>query len=178
MEKKLSNEEILELSRLLVKIQEVDLGKLDEEKFEQLAPVDQVVAKLEDKGLRRQLKAKQQKPKRKKLHWKTKAARKKAYYYAARKPAKRRKKMELAKTPEGWYQIVTDKWKERGYEYFSLEDWVGIIWPHIGYKVPVFSRYSFTEGYTVGNIWVRDADTGDTLFDGKEHLLREAGYIL
>ena len=192
MSKTTSNDEALELLKLLEQINRIDLGELEVEKFEKLAPVDQLVTRLEKEGtpMVRVLK------KHKKVykhsptcsgrcngicggnHWKVKAKKRRAYYQEKRKPAKRKKKQELAKTPEGWYQIVTLKWKERRYEFFSLEEWKEILWPHVEGYVPVFSRYDTNKGFTVDNIWVQCNQTGQVIFDGAEHSLRKGGFIL
>lgn len=171
--KGLSGDEALELSDLLEKIGRIDLGKLAEERVD---PMDRLVKEMEkDGGLSR--KKVRTSPKIKKQHWATRRKKRRQYHREKVVPRKKARLAQQLKTPEGWYPYITRKWKERDLGFFTLDQWVGIIWPCLGGRVPVFGRYDRRKGFTLENTVVRDDRTGDVLFDGIEYRMYNLGYI-
>lgn len=191
--KQISPEEALEASKLLDKIMGIDLDRMEVEKLEALRPVDRLVEELRRDGkLRSGPKGRGLKPKDKRKHsptcsgkcrgncgsrhWRVRRRREREYYHAKTRAKRIDGKIKLLSTPEGWYAWVTKKWK--GVEHFTLEEWLGVIWPAMDGRVPYFTRYDTGRGYTLDNLLVREDKTGDVIFDGKEYLLRRLGYII
>lgn len=180
MAKEKTAEEILEAAKLLERIMGIDLGQLEVERFESLRPMDQLVEDLQrDKRLKhRGPKGSTLKRTKRKQHWRTTLRKRREYYHAKTRPREILAKAEQLKTPEGWYTHVTRKWVRMGLEVFTLEEWVGEVWPTLEGRVPYVTRYDTGKGFTLDNVLVREDQSGIVLFDGKEYLLRKSGYIL
>lgn len=177
-EKETSPEDVLELLRTLEKINDINLDRLSTEKFEALRPVDQLVETLKrDKTLRRGPKDRSMGT-RKKVHWKTKRRKWREQYHRNGKRYRLAKIEKQLSSPEGWYEYLIFEWKKDKVDFFTREEWLEVIWPALGGKVPYFNRYDTKKGFTLDNVVVYETGTRKVLFDGKEHLLRKMGYIL
>jgi hypothetical protein len=176
--KELSPEEILSLLGTLEKITDINLDTLENQRFEALRPVDRLVEDLRnDKKLRRGPKG-MGRPKAKRQHWKTLRKKKRIYHAVRGKRLKMEALAEKLTTPEGWYEHVTYKWKREGHTMFTLDEWVNVIWPDLGGRVPYFNRYDTGKGFTLDNVVVYEAGTNKVLFDGMEHRMKKLGYLL
>lgn len=192
--KKVSNEEALEASEILARILGIDLDKLEVEKYKALRPVDQLIHDLEKEEVLVPSKGKPRKRLTKrykhspscsgkcggrcgKNHWTARKKKRREYYRTVERKADIRKRVEGLKTGKGMFGIVTKTWGKRRIEHFSLEEWLTRLYPRLDGRVPSFTRYDTGKGYTLDNMVMRD-ETGTVVWDGKEELLRELGYIL
>lgn len=179
----LSPEDVLEMQLLWEKVRTIDLDKAVAERIGKLTPVEKMIEGLEKnrsvKDLRRAIKPK-------KLHYKTKKARirkqKKVYYQEVAKPRRATRVAEQLKTPEGWWDhLHRTSWNKTGtLVELTFEEYLEHIYtPIIGKgRLPLFFRYDKNKPAGLGNILVRDSETYEVLFDGKEFTLRQLGYIL
>lgn len=175
-------EEALELERVLSVIKGIDLDRAIEQKQAEMLPVERAIARLNNGGsLVRRAKAKS--VRKKKAHWKTRQARKRAenqLYYARRLKDRRREELaEKLKTAEGWWEHVSGTWKRKrvGLK-ITKEEWLTEVWPKVEGRIFITYRYNTKEAMSLGNMLVKDSDTDNVLFDGKEYALRKNGYIL
>lgn len=179
---KLAPEELVELSRLWQKIEQITPEELAEAvQAEALPPIEQLAEDLKNaKAVTRKVKG-AGRPKAKKQHWKTTARKRKEYYQSTVKYKRLIKKGELLSTgPEGWWEHIRGHWYQKGYEvHLTKQEWIDIVWPTLGGKVPVIRRYVTAEPISLENIYVVESGTqNNVLFDGKEWRLRKDGYIL
>jgi len=178
----MSGEEALELERVLSIINGIDLDKALDQKMKALPPMERAVAILNNGGsLVRRAKAKRA-PK-KKLHWRTKEARKRKenqqYYERRLKNLRREKLAEQLTSPEGWWEHVSSSWKRKGVPLKVTEEgWLEYVWPAVQGRVFITYRYNTKEPMSLGNMIVKDVEGGAVLFDGKEWLLKQQGYCL
>jgi hypothetical protein len=178
----MTGEEALELERVLSIINGIDLDKAIEQKQAQMLPMDRALARLNNGGqLVRRAKAK--KAKRKKLHWRTKEARKRAenqQYYVRRGKDNRRKALaEKLTSAEGWWEHVSGSWKRKGLKVeVTGEEWKEAVWPVVEGRLFITYRYNCKEPMSLKNMIVKDTEDGAVLFDGKEHELKKLGYCL
>lgn len=169
---RMTPEEALELAELLAKISKIELkpNRPEAELVEDL---------MKDKVLRRGPKGiGLRKPKKKPLHWKTRRKKAREVYHAKGKQQRMARKIKKTDSAEGWYKIVNDKWRERSIPYFTLEEWLQVIWPALGGRVPCFTRYDTSKGFLLENIVVREDKVGTVLFDGMEYRMWRKNYIV
>lgn len=162
--------------RLIQKVEGAfaDLDKEIERKQAEMRPMDRLVSELE-KG--RVIVRKRKRPK---MHHATRRKKRRMYY--AKTEAPRRKKRLAAQLSEGapgWYRYLRKQWLQQKIKVeLTEEQFAEVLWPVIDGYVFSVRRYDFKKGIDLHNIWVEDIDTGNVLFDGKEHVLRELGMIL
>lgn len=182
---KLSPEDALELQALWEKIKAIDLEKAAAERLEKMTPVERMIEALKEqhgdmRKLRKEINRK------KSLHWKTKRKRKRArenkYYHEVLKAKRSLKRAEQLTTPEGWWQHLNKvSWKPMGAKVkMTYEEFVRYFYePYIGKgRLVVFYRYDKKGPISLGNVLVRDNETREVVFDGKEYLMEQAGYVL
>lgn len=94
-----------------------------------------------------------------------------------RQYAKDRAVMFLEDVPEkGWWKHVHEKM--RGELKISREQWDEHIALSLGDEEPQLYRYDLKKGFTLDNVWIVSRETHAVLWDGKEAIMRELGYIL
>lgn len=79
-----------------------------------------------------------------------------------------------------YYAYLAGRWKRRGRPLLMTEEeWLEHVQPCIPKGIVVeLRRYVPKQGASLDNIVVYNAGTGEVLFDGKEWLLKQKGYIL
>lgn len=176
-------DDLLELMKLGEIISKLDMDKVAQEKIERLSERNRIVHELltSNKDVDRRLKLAKAKPKRKKLHWKTREKRRKDYYKRVLVPrAKARKAAVLG--DKGWYPLLAEQWRRAGLQVLlTQEEWDTFILPELGERTPNVHRYDATGAIELGNIWVTARSvrgSTSTVFDGMEFKLRSDGYIL
>ncbi len=187
--KDLSPEDALAYMRFVAKLEEVDLEKLEARRLEKLTPVEVVLDRAKAGGrLDRAVKAagKKRGPGRPKLHWKTRAKRYREYhrkyqldrYHEVLKPRRKAEVIALL-TDRDWYTYMLPGWKRRKVKVkITKEEWDRAVRPGIGELLPVVFRYDSREPISLYNILIKDSDTRQVLYDGKEQELRDKGYAL
>lgn len=125
---------------------------------------------------------------RKKRHYKHVRKKMRAEYRKYAVPAAKRRKAALLEG-ESW-ELVLDYWTRTKMAYrISREEWMEHVDPLVRGRVFVVNRYNTKKPISLDNIIVRsavgcrsrrDVNTAvdEVLFDGKEFLLKEMGYIL
>jgi hypothetical protein len=114
----------------------------------------------------------------KKLHWKTKAARRKNYLHTIHYPRMKDRLAEQLTTGEGWYRYLTAGWRKHKQEYrLTQEEFMEQIYPRLNGRVPVFYRYSLKKPISLDNCYVLGEDRS-VLWDGAEYKLERLGYCL
>ncbi len=95
---------------------------------------------------------------------------------------KRKWKLEsLEQAVEGnYYEYISRRWKKKGRKWaIGREEWDLYVQPCTPNKATVeLRRYDTSLPTTLDNIVVYNVDGGAVLFDGKEHAMRIAGYML
>lgn len=180
-DREISPEDALEMARVLEQIQRIDLDKVAEEREQAKAPLDRLVEDLKaGRDMKRALVRKTARPKR--LHWSQKRNRRRRYertrYHEVLKP---KRKAELAvklKTSEGWWEVATKSWRRMKVEVLLTREEFEVMapsWLEKG-RVPIFVRYDASKPVSLDNLMVRDNETREVLWDGKEWLLSKLGY--
>ena len=175
-------DEVLALLELEQKLARLDLEKIAEEKIAKLPEREALIRALENnREIPKRLKAMRKGPGRPKLHWKTKEKRRREtqrkYQATVYQPKVRERKARMLKE-EGWYPVLVEQWKAGKIEYdLSREEWNEIVAPKVGDSLPNIRRYDPGKPVSIDNIWVVSTK-GTVLFDGKEHKLKELGYML
>lgn len=162
-----------ELLATLAQIEEIDLSKFEKQVEAKKSAVVKAAEQLEN------LTFKRKRPK--KPHWRTvqkkKRERERIKYLTKKKPARALAKAKRLRE-EGWYGLLKADWEKRGISWeIGPEEWqeaVGSLDAH----VPLVTRYASSLGVTLDNVLIRDRDTLEVLFCGKEHKLRKMGYII
>lgn len=172
--------EMLEVSKTLEALEKIDLdqiridGMTDMEKMvEELKSSKTVVRKLKKKTAHVQP--------NKKLHWKTKRKRKRDYYRDVTRYRRLELRGELLSAgSEGWWKYLTTMWHRKKVEVtMTFEEWDKVIWPLLQGRVPVIHRYQTRKPIALDNVYITESDDHkNVLFDGKEHSLRQMGYML
>lgn len=176
-------DEALEMERVLRKISEMDLEKIAERKYNELSPMDRMVEDLKaNKEVGRALRYKK-KAKAKPKHWTQKKAAKRKYdrtrYREVLKPKRKRERAELLQSGAGWWEYQNRIWAQNGVEVrMTEEEFTTVVYPAFGGRVPVLERYDKTRGISLDNLLVRDSDTREVIWDGKEYSMKVGGWIL
>lgn len=169
--KEQSPEAIDELLGLLAKIDQIDLTKLEKELEEKKTKKQRAVEEMISGEFKL-------KPKKKaKKHWKAKRRYWREYHQTVRKPAQRKRRAVLLEEG-GWYGILHELWTRAELDIeVTREEWEEAVGT-LDDVYPMVTRYDRSVGIRLDNVLVRDRDTLQVVFDGKEHLLRKHGYIL
>lgn len=191
----LEAQDVVDLNTLFEQLGGIDLGKLNTEK-EKKELVERLAT---DPTLRRNKPGKTglgRTPKRKPhgpncsgsrctgcgpSHWRHRRKKNNQWYAAVGKPRRDAKKAESLKTPEGWYEHITHRWKQMKIEHFTYEEFLETFWPMIrdDNVLPTFRRYNTRSvGFTVGNVYVINVRTTEVVYDSAEERLRSLGAIL
>ena len=182
----LSPEDILAIQEVWEKLKGIDLEKAAEERLAKLTPVERMIEALNEKhGDMRKLRKDLNKKKRA-THWRTKRKRKRAkenrYYHSTLKAKRSLERAEQLKTPEGWWKHLNKvSWKPmKAKVTMTYEEFLEHFYePYIGKgRLVIFYRYDKQGPISLGNVLVRDNENREVLFDGKEYLLQQAGYVL
>lgn len=183
--------ELLKLLDTLQKVEAVDLEAIERLREESLSVRERLALTLrEGVNLKRAIGVAQKKPKKKKMHWKQRRGNHNRYhneyYHKILKPRRQESVASLVVEGDWWTKArdavlrrtkLADRkkiWK------ISLAEWDEHIKPHIGEDViPIVFRHGGPKGkYTLDGIYVVDSMDRRVLFDGKDHTLRKAGYIV
>ena len=176
-------EEMLEVTRVLERINKLSQVQVEEVIRREGTPLEQYVRALEDddKQLRKELQFKrkktelQRKTGRKKQHWKTAQKKEREYHVRVRGP-RRRAKMAREIAEGGWWPRVRTNWVGNGLDiHMSEDEWVEYIQPRVGDRLPTVWRIDTSKGISLGNIVVKDRETGELLYDGAEYQLYQQG---
>lgn len=168
----------LEVAKLLTQLDDLEIPEAVDERN----PMDRLVDELkQSNAIARRVKQRTAKPKRKKMHWKTARRKKNEYYQNVARYRRLELKGELLEEgPAGWWTYLTRLWKRHKVPVEMTEqEWTEVIWPTLEGRVPVIHRYQPNKPISLGNVYVTESENHkNVLFDGKEHALRAAGYIL
>lgn len=152
---------------------------MEEEKRNALSPIDRLVEDLKaNKDVARKLAGK-----KKREHWKRAKRKKREYdknrYREHLKPQRKKELAEKLTTARGWWEYLNRNWRwlKTPVE-LTEEEWNEVLYPAIYPRVPVFFRYDAKQPIRLDNLVVKDTETREVLFDGKEWLLRKQGYVL
>lgn len=192
----ISEEDAKELVRLAEKLAKIDLEKLAEEKERSKTPLDRLA---EDLKANRTVLAILSKKGKGKIthsptcsgrcggrcgdnHWRVKRRKKRVRDKRYKDKIRALRKAEVAekvRTKEGWWDILTQKWREKKVEVeLTREEFFEVIFPSFYPRVPLFLRYETDKPVSLENLIVRDQETGEYLWDGKEYLLVKMGYAV
>lgn len=164
----------------IAKVDQIDLQQLDAAVEARRSKIDRFT-ELMEKGVKQNRKPKKNgRPYnngKSRQHWRTRRKYLKDYHQKVRAP-KNRAKALAALREKGWYGYMCIGWRKRKIPVeVTLEEWTETIGT-IENVVPYVERYDTSKGISFENILIRDRDTGETVFDGKEHYLKQSGCIL
>lgn len=176
MEKPGDLDELFRTLALEESLSRIDMGKVEEEREKAKSKLDKHIEALKaNRKTDRILK-----PKRKKMHTKTRLAKKRKYNREVGTPMRKHRLAVLLEEKGGWYYVCRETWSKKGREVeLTEEEWNREVEPGIGREnVPVVFLVDRGKPVSLGNILVRDSDSRSILFDGTEYLMRKLGYIL
>lgn len=174
------SEALQSLLDTITKIDQINLTELDAAVEARRTKLDRFDEQL-DKGVKGG-RRKQKRPGRPyangkgKQHWRTRRKYLKDYHQKVRAP-KNRAKAIAALREKGWYGYLLIGWKRRHLPVdVTLEEWNEVVGT-MENVVPFVTRYDTSVGIRLDNLLIRDRDTGETVFDGKEYQLKLYGCI-
>jgi hypothetical protein len=154
----------------------VDMGRVEEEREKAKSKLDKHIEALKaNRKTDRMLK-----PKRKKMHTKTRLARKRKYNREIGIPMRKHRLAVLLEEKGGWYHVCRETWGKKGRVVeLTEEEWNEEVEPGIGpNRVPVVFLVDKSKPVSLGNILIRDSDSRQILFDGLEYEMRQNGWII
>jgi hypothetical protein len=157
-------------------LSKIDLGKVVEAREKSKSTLERHIENLKENRKSERL----LKPKRKKMHPKTRLAKKRKYNREIGVPMRKRRLAILLEEKGGWYYVCRETWSKKGRTVeLTEEEWNEEVEPGIGREhVPVVFLVDREKPVSLGNILVRDSDSRSVLFDGTEWSMRKMGYIL
>lgn len=194
-------EALLNKVDILTTIKQVDLEKVEEVLRKEETPMEEYLRKVRedvrlDKELRpgkgNEKKREAERKKRKKQHHSTLRKKERVYHQMVRKGRRKEKRIERLEK-DGWWGMLYWNWRNKGLDIqITKEEWEERITPLLGEgMIPSVWRYDtggrtgdpLTGGKRGGpiswdNIYVRDRETGETLWDCKQEALVAMGACL